>query len=123
MARVFQTGRMLCPCLFGVEGRSFYYKTLIERCSVKQFILKYRTRNEIVVDILSSAKDVEGVTKTRIMYHAFLSFAQLKDYMAILLENGMLEHIETNKYRTTAKGVKMLETCQKINDLVGLKLD
>ena len=84
--------------------------------------MKYRTRNEIVVDILSSAKDIDGVTKTRVMYHAFLSFTQLKDYLAILLENGMLEHIGTNKYRTTAKGVKMLETCQKINDLVGLKL-
>ena len=83
--------------------------------------MKYRSRNEIVADILSSAKNVEGVTKTRIMYEAFLSFAQLKDYMSTLLENGMLEQISSSKYRITDKGVKMLETYDRLNDIVGIK--
>lgn len=82
--------------------------------------MKYRTRSEIVVDILASAR-FEGITKTKIMYLCFLSFVQLKEYMSMLVENGMLEHTGTNKYRTTAKGVKMLEAYQKINNFVGMK--
>ena len=81
--------------------------------------MKYRSRNEIVADILSSAKNVEGVTKTKIMYEAFLSFAQLKDYMSMLLENGMLEQTSSSKYRITDKGVRMLETYDRLNDIVG----
>jgi predicted transcriptional regulator len=81
--------------------------------------LKYRTRNEIIVDILTSAEEIDGVPKTKIMYQAFLSFAQLKEYVVLLLQNGMLEHDpQTNKYKTTQKGVKMIEAYQKINDMV-----
>jgi len=82
-------------------------------------VMKYRSRNEIVADILSSAKNVEGVTKTKIMYEAFLSFAQLKDYMSMLLENGMLEQTSSSKYRITDKDVRMLETYDRLNDIVG----
>jgi predicted transcriptional regulator len=81
--------------------------------------LKYRSRSEIVGEILTSARDLEGVTKTRIMFNAYLSFAQLKDYLAILMENGLLEHMpENNRYRTTAKGVRMLDAWKKVNDLL-----
>jgi predicted transcriptional regulator len=83
-------------------------------------MLKYRTRSEIVCQILTSAKDMNGVTKTRIMFQAFLSFAQLKDYLSILLENDLLiRDTKTNTYKTTDKGIKMLEAYQKLNDLVG----
>jgi predicted transcriptional regulator len=81
--------------------------------------MKYRSRSEIVGEILASARETEGVTKTRIMFNAYLSFVQLKDYLAILIENGLLEHMpENNRYRTTAKGVKMLDAWKKVNDLL-----
>jgi predicted transcriptional regulator len=80
---------------------------------------KYRSRSEIVYQILFSAKELDGVTKTKIMFAAFLSFAQLKDYLKFLLDSGLLEHIpETNTYRTTAKGMQVLEAYGIINELV-----
>lgn len=82
--------------------------------------MKYRSRSEIVGEILASARELEGVTKTRIMFNAYLSFAQLKDYLALLIESGLLEYMpERNRYRTTAKGVRMLDAWNKVNELIG----
>ncbi|MFL6405037.1 MAG: winged helix-turn-helix domain-containing protein [Nitrososphaeraceae archaeon] len=40
---------------------------------------KYRTRTEIIHDILETARsDGNGVGKTKIMYNAFLSYYQMK---------------------------------------------
>ena len=33
------------------------------------------------------------VTKTKIMYSAFLSYNQLKDYLDVLIENNLLEYL------------------------------
>ena len=41
--------------------------------------MKYRSRTEIVAMILEAANG--GATKTRIMYKAFLSYAQLREYL------------------------------------------
>ena len=48
--------------------------------------MKYRSRTEIVSMILEAANG--GATKTRIMYKAFLSYAQLKEYLSVLIENN-----------------------------------
>jgi predicted transcriptional regulator len=81
---------------------------------------KYRSRTEIVYQILITAKEIDGVTKTRIMFKSYLSFAQLKEYLKLLMDSELLEYVpERNTYRTTGKGVKMLEACSAINSLVG----
>ena len=73
--------------------------------------------------MLASACKIEGVTQTKIMFEACLSYAQLKDYLALLIENGMLERNLNSRYQTTEKGVKMLDVYQKVNDLVSVKHD
>lgn len=80
---------------------------------------KYRSRSEIVYQILVSAKELDGVTKTRILYKSYLSFAQLKEYLKFLIDSELLEHIpESNTYRTTGKGIKIIETYNRMNELV-----
>ncbi|MFL6460540.1 MAG: winged helix-turn-helix domain-containing protein, partial [Nitrososphaeraceae archaeon] len=65
--------------------------------------MKYRSRTDIVALILEAANG--GVTKTRIMYKAFLSYAQLKEYLTVLLQNDLLEYEEERQnFRTTEKG-------------------
>lgn len=73
--------------------------------------------------MLRTGLEPEGVTKTKIMYEAYLSFNQLKDYLDLVLDNGSIEKTATNKYRTTAKGVQMLENFRQINVLVGVQRD
>ena len=49
--------------------------------------MRYRSRTEIISVILDAAN---GATKTKIMYHAFLSYAQMKEYLRVLTENNYL---------------------------------
>ena len=84
--------------------------------------MKYRDRTEIITLILASASRMNGVLKTRIMYEAFLSFSQLEEYVGLLLRNGLLEHDELRKtYKTTEKGLRLLELCKSINEIVDTK--
>ena len=77
--------------------------------------MKYRSKSDMVGLILEAANG--GATKTRIMYSAFLSFEQLKQYLAYLLERGLIEHEEiTQKFRTTEKGMRVLKLQNQINE-------
>jgi predicted transcriptional regulator len=77
---------------------------------------KRRSEMEIIATILDIAG--QGIYKTNILYKANLSYTQLKNYVAFLLEKGLLEHIG-NKYSTTNKGRLFLITWQ--NTLVLLE--
>ena len=79
--------------------------------------MKYRSRTDITSQILEAANG--GVTKTKIMYKAFLSYAQLKEYLTVLIENGLLEYIEGEQiYRTTEKGNRFLKIYNQIGEYV-----
>jgi predicted transcriptional regulator len=77
--------------------------------------MKYRSKSDMIGLILEAANG--GATKTKIMYSAFLSFEQLKQYLAYLLERGLIEHEEiSQKFRTTEKGMRVLKLQNQIND-------
>ncbi|MGI0052088.1 MAG: winged helix-turn-helix domain-containing protein [Nitrososphaeraceae archaeon] len=79
--------------------------------------MKYRGRTEIVGNILDAANG--GATKTKIMYTAFLSFNQLKEYFSILIENNLLEYLDgTHKFKTTEKGLNYLKMNNEIGELL-----
>ena len=76
-----------------------------------------RSRTEIVGNILDAANG--GVSKTKIMYIAFLSFGQLKEYLSVLVENNLLEYLDAdNKFRTTEKGLNYLKMHNQIEELL-----
>ena len=77
--------------------------------------MKYRSRSDIIGLILEAANG--GATKTKIMYKAFLSFAQLREYLSMLAEKGLIEYEEgVQKYRTTEKGIRLLQIYNQMND-------
>ena len=79
--------------------------------------MKYRSRTEIVGDILEAANG--GATKTKIMYKAFLSYGQLKEYLSVLIENNLIEYIDgTHKFKTTEKGLNYLKMHNEIRKLL-----
>lgn len=41
---------------------------------------KYRNRTEIIASVLEAVKGGNGASKTRIMFIAYLSYKQLKEY-------------------------------------------
>jgi predicted transcriptional regulator len=76
-----------------------------------------RSRTEIVGMILEAANG--GASNAKIMYKAFLSFDQLKEYLTLLMENHLLEYeIGKQSYRTTKKGTRLLRIYHQIDELV-----
>ena len=74
---------------------------------------KYRSRTDIVSQILQAANG--SVTKTKLMYKVFLSYEQIKEYLAILIQSGLVEYIEeTQTYKTTEKGLKFLKMYEQM---------
>jgi predicted transcriptional regulator len=80
--------------------------------------MKYRSRTEIVSNILDAANG-GGATKTKIMYKAFLSYGQLKEYLSVLIENNLLEYLDgTQTYKTTEKGFNYLKMHNEMGELL-----
>jgi predicted transcriptional regulator len=81
--------------------------------------MKYRSRTDIVGLILGAANG--GATKTKIMYKAFLSYAQLKEYLTVLLQNEVLEYEdETQLFRTTEKGLRLLQMYNQFDEIMSI---
>ena len=83
---------------------------------------KRRDRHDIAVEILRTA--IEGKIKTHIMYKAKLSYAQLNEYMQLLLNKGLLENVTIRQkkmdkkvYKTTRKGLQFLENFDNVKRL------
>jgi len=79
--------------------------------------VKYRSRTDIAAAILEIA--VDGAIKTKIMYKAFLSFPQLKEYLGVLMAKGLLEYIPTDhEYRTTDKGKQFMRLYKDVGHMI-----
>lgn len=71
---------------------------------------KRRDRHDIIAQILDHAR--EGRIKTHLMYKAKLSYAQINEYLPLLIERGFLENMTFKRkkrmvtmYRTTQRGM------------------
>jgi len=78
-----------------------------------------RDRMLIMAEILEVA--IDGALKTQLMYRANLSFAQLNEYLRLLEDLkllGISDGTEKRVYKTTAKGMRYLQSYREINDLL-----
>ena len=79
--------------------------------------MKNRSKTEIVSNILDAANG--GASKTKIMYTAFLSYNQLKEYISMLIENNLIEYLDgVHKFKTTEKGLNFLKMHNEIGELL-----
>ncbi len=86
--------------------------------------MKYRSRTEIAATILETVRC--GTTKTKIMYKAYLSYTQIKEYLKFLQDKGLMEYEEGSSiFRITEKGILFLRAYEEITNLVNkdTKLD
>ena len=80
-----------------------------------------RNRIEIIAQILEVVNEGsdDGVTKTKIMYKAFLSYKQIKEYVALLTERDLLRYDSiTQTYKTTEKGLRLLQFCNELDEMM-----
>ena len=78
--------------------------------------MKYRSRSDIV-ELLLDAANGGGATKTKLMYKAYLSFNQLREYLTLLVENGLIDYEVGQTYRTTEKGMRVLHLQNEIDEV------
>jgi predicted transcriptional regulator len=84
--------------------------------------MKYRSRTEIVGNILDAANG--RATKTKIMYKAFLSYGQLKEYLSVLIENNLIEYLDgTQTFKTTEKGLNFLKMHNELGELLPSRIN
>jgi predicted transcriptional regulator len=80
--------------------------------------MRYRSRTDIISNILDAANG-GGATRTKIMYKAYLSFTQMKEYLTILTENNLLSYdAYTQTLKTTGKGLRFLDICNQMDDMI-----
>jgi predicted transcriptional regulator len=82
--------------------------------------MKYRSRTDIIAMILQAA--MKGATKTRLMYSAYLSYAQVQEYLRYLVERKLVSLEETtHAYTLTEQGLHFLKVYDEISEIVSMK--
>jgi predicted transcriptional regulator len=80
--------------------------------------MRYRSRTDIVSQILEAANG--GATKTKIMYKAYLSYQQLKEYLTMMVESDLIEYLPSDsKYKTTEKGLRYQHMYDQMSNITG----
>ena len=81
--------------------------------------MKYRSRTDIISMVLQAA--MNGATKTRLMYSAFLSYAQVQEYLHFLMERKLISfEQESAEYKLTPEGLHFLRIYDEISGIVSL---
>ena len=84
-----------------------------------------RSNIEIIADMLKIGEN--GVGKTRIMYGANLSYSQIQKYLGFLVGQGFIDKMEVGNpavtYKVTENGLKLLNTINRLREMLGLDDD
>jgi len=80
---------------------------------------KRRNAMEIAVSVLEEARN--GINKTRLVYRTNLNFLLIQRYVDFLVQKNMIEIINdpTPIYKTTQKGISLLDEFSKIKNILG----
>jgi predicted transcriptional regulator len=80
--------------------------------------MKNRDRMDIISRILESANGRSGATRTKIMYNAFLSHGQLKQYLTTLTDNDLVRYDSLSQtFKTTEKGLRFIKTYSQMDHM------
>jgi len=81
-----------------------------------------RAHLDILADI--SGASASGIAKTHLMYRCNLSFRQLKKYLSLSVQKGLLRSVVAKKsfsenlFETTRKGKEFLRTYKRLEALL-----
>ena len=85
-----------------------------------------RSPTEITIQILdvvngydNDGNNNEGLTQTNLMSKLFLSHEQMKEYLALLIEDDLLSYDSTMRtFKTTEKGQTFLQAYNQIDKML-----
>ncbi len=78
--------------------------------------MKYRSTSDIFASILESATEKGARLIT------FTSYIQIKHFLKLLIDHGLLEYDDNQRfYRTTKKGLQYLDLYRQMEELVRIQ--
>lgn len=81
--------------------------------------MTYRSREEIFASILSTAGSGAGITRSKIMFGSYLTYAQVVEYTKILIQRGLLEYDAINRtFKTTPSGFTFIQLHNEISRMI-----
>lgn len=81
--------------------------------------MRNRSDLDIMTTILKCADTKFGTQKTKIMFGAFLSTTQMKDYLTRLEKDELISYDKIGRlYKTTNKGECLIGLYKKMNELM-----
>jgi predicted transcriptional regulator len=84
--------------------------------------MKNRSKTDIIAVVLKVVNSNRGAIQARIMYEAYLSWTQLKEYLSLVLKNGLVEYQERDRtFIITKKGIHFLKIHNELNELIATK--
>ena len=80
--------------------------------------MKHRSKEEITALILEAIVNTNRPTQTTIMYKAYLTHVQLKEFLSSLIEKDLIEYHKLEQiYTIRKKGMHFLEVYNQLNQL------
>jgi len=73
---------------------------------------------EIITDILEVCNKGYGVRKTYIVFKTNINFKLADEYIELLLDRGLLEHIDKKHFFTSKKGKQWLKYASQLKQLL-----
>ena len=79
--------------------------------------MKHRTKIEIIADILQSIMNDSTLSSSKVMYKAFLTYKQMREYLPFLLQNELIKYGDKDHtFMITNKGLHFLETYNRLRE-------
>ncbi|MDQ3835609.1 MAG: hypothetical protein M3270_01565, partial [Thermoproteota archaeon] len=98
-----------------------YYHLIPQSGLTKTKMNRSRTDTfaKILETVYDHGEDADGVTQNTVRYEAFLSGAQLKEYLMALTIHGLLGyHSASRRYNITKKGLWFLQIYYNMSDIL-----
>ena len=81
--------------------------------------MAYRSREEIFASILGTAGSGAGITRSKIMFGSYLTYAQVLEYSKMLIERGLLEYDPINRtFKTSSSGFTFIQLHNEMNQMI-----
>ena len=81
--------------------------------------MPYRSREEIFASILDTTGSEAGITRSKIMFGSYLTYAQVVEYSKMLIERGLLEYDPINRtFKTTSSGFTFIQIHNEMNQMI-----
>jgi predicted transcriptional regulator len=78
-----------------------------------------RSKSEKISDILRSIRNCTGARISHIMYETCIPHNQLKEYLAMMIQSGLIVYVkEKKRFRITDYGMNVLKIYGEMNKLL-----